>query len=292
MTGVYPYARYDLNARVSAWALGGAGWGELTLERKRGRAMPTDFSMRLGAAGLTGRVLDGTGASGLAVNLRSDALWVETKTERTRDLVATEGQATRLRVVIQGERVFASESGATFTPSVELGLRHDAGDAETGAGVEAGAGLRYSAGRLSVEGSLRALLAHESSGYEEWGASGALALNPSPSGRGLSLRLSPTWGATGSAAERLWGAHDARALAPYGSEGSADARLESEIAYGLGFAKGHALVTPYAGATLGEGAARTLRAGTRWTLGEDAALAVEGTRGTESTLHLRGSLRF
>ena len=63
----------------------------------------------------------------------------------------------------------------------------------------------------------------------------------------------------------------------------------SEIGHGLGF---RALVTPHAGATLGEGAARTLRAWARWTLGEEAAVALEGTRSTESALHLHGSLRF
>ena len=30
------------------------------------------------------------------------------------DLVATEGDVTRLRIILRGERVFVSESGATF----------------------------------------------------------------------------------------------------------------------------------------------------------------------------------
>lgn len=51
LTEAYPYARLDLNARVSAWALAGARAGELTLECKDGRAMPADFSMRMGAVG-------------------------------------------------------------------------------------------------------------------------------------------------------------------------------------------------------------------------------------------------
>ena len=33
LTGVYPYAKLDLNTRVSAWALAGAGSGKLTLSR-------------------------------------------------------------------------------------------------------------------------------------------------------------------------------------------------------------------------------------------------------------------
>ena len=38
LTGVYPYARIDLNARVSAWALAGAGSGELTLHQEGGES--------------------------------------------------------------------------------------------------------------------------------------------------------------------------------------------------------------------------------------------------------------
>ena len=34
LTGVYPYARVDLNRQVSAWALAGAGSGELTLHQE------------------------------------------------------------------------------------------------------------------------------------------------------------------------------------------------------------------------------------------------------------------
>ena len=53
---------------------------------------------------------------------------------------------------MQGERVFEAGNGATFTPSAEIGLRHDGGDAETGTGVEIGGGLRYIAGALTIEG--------------------------------------------------------------------------------------------------------------------------------------------
>ena len=61
LTGVYPYARVDLNRQVSAWALAGIGSGELTLHQQGGKPMPTDISMRMGAVGVKGQVLDGTG---------------------------------------------------------------------------------------------------------------------------------------------------------------------------------------------------------------------------------------
>ena len=48
LTGVYPYARVDLNAKVSAWALAGMGSGELTLRQTGKKPMPTGISMRMG----------------------------------------------------------------------------------------------------------------------------------------------------------------------------------------------------------------------------------------------------
>ena len=136
LTGVYPYARINLDARVSAWALAGAGSGSLTLKRDGRDAMKTDLSMRMGALGVQGQVLDGTGPSGMRVNLKSDAMWVGTKSARSVDMVGTQGDVLRLRLVAQGERDFVLAEQGTLTPSAELGLRHDGGDAETGMGVE------------------------------------------------------------------------------------------------------------------------------------------------------------
>ena len=297
LSGVYPYARVDLNARVSAWALAGVGSGELTLHREGQDPMPTDLSMRMGAVGVKGQVLDGTGPSGLAMNVKSDAMWVGTKSERTRDMIATEGNVTRLRLIIEGERAFDMSGGATFTPSAQMGLRHDGGDAETGTGIEVGAGLRYTIGTVTIEAQARTLVAHEASGYEEWGLSGAIRVTPSPSGRGLTLSIAPAWGQTGSAAEQLWSAHDARAFGA-DSEFEADSRLAIDAGYGFGLPGNRGVLTPYAGLALGEAGDRTVRAGTRWQLGPDVVVGLVATRQASDAsepaneLMLRAALRF
>ena len=168
-----------------------------------------------------GKVLDGTGTGRLTMNVKSDAMWVGTKSKRTNDMIATEGDVTPLRLVLEGKRTFAIVGGdmtfaivggAVFVPSGEVGLRFDGGDAETGAGVEVGAGLRYTIGSVTMEAQARTLVAHEAAGYEEWGLGGAIRVAAKPSGRGLTLSIAPAWGRTGSAAERLWSAHDATAL--------------------------------------------------------------------------------
>ena len=291
LTGVYPYARLQMSERISAWAIAGLGSGDLTLERSAGERMETDLSMRLGALGVQASLLEGTHM--LSLNLKSDALWVDMESDATQGLVATQGESTRLRLLLEGQRAFAMGESALLTPSAEIGVRLDGGDAESGAGIEAGAGLRYSAGPLSIEGSVRTLLAHEESGYEEWGASAALRLSPSASGRGLSLTLSPAWGNAASATQRLWSARDASALG-FGDEFEGRAHLDSELGYGFPLARSQALLTPYAGLALGEGGQRAWRGGARWQLGADIEARMEAThdgRGAHA-FTVQSTLRF
>ena len=58
----------------------------------------------------------------------------------------------RLRLGLEGSRAFAAGPGAMLTPTLELGLRLDGGDAETGTGVEAGFGLQYADPRPGAHG--------------------------------------------------------------------------------------------------------------------------------------------
>ena len=297
LTGVYPYARVELNAKVSAWALAGAGSGELTLHHENRKLAPADISMRMGAVGVKGQVLDGSGASGLGLNVKSDAMWVGTKSEGTNDMAASEGDVTRMRLIIEGERTFEADNGATFTPSAEIGLRHDGGDAETGTGIEIGAGLRYTVGTVTIEAEARTLIAHEAAHYEEWGASGAIRIAPSASGRGLTLSIAPAWGRTGGATERLWSAHDATTLVAE-SKFEPTGRLAVDVGYGFGLPGNRSVLTPYAGMTFGDAGERTLRTGTRWQLGPDAVLGIEGSRKAsdageaDNEVRLKAALRF
>ena len=298
LTGVYPYARLTLNPKLSAWALAGMGSGELTLRQNGKDEMPTDIEMRMGAIGVNAAVLDAADTGGLALSVKSDAMWVSTKSDATEELRSSEGDVTRLRLTLHGERPFILSGDRTLTPSGEVGLRHDAGDAETGAGIEVGAGLRYSAGAVTMEGRVRALIAHADSGYEEWGASGSIQVAPGTGGRGLTLRISPAWGATGSATERLWGARDAGELGAGATEFEAQGRVESEIGYGLALSRNRGLVTPYTALSVGEGASRTWRLGARWRVSDDVRFGLEGTREDNASdaptnaVQLRAQLRW
>ena len=274
LNGIYPYARLRLNDRVLLWGLAGAGSGDLTLVWPD-EAIDTGLGMRLGAIGVRGTLPAGRGFD-LAV--KSDALWVRTDSEAAAGLAAATAQVSRLRLILEARRTFALASGAVLAPTAQVGLRHDGGDAETGTGVEVGAGIRYTAGMLTLEGQVRTLLAHEAGGYEEWGAGGAIRLSPDASGLGPSLALLPAWGASGSAMARLWSHPEASALVQGSTAAPAPGRLDAEFGWGLPALRGRGVLTPYARVALAEGDNQSWHLGARLALAQSLNLSLEGSR--------------
>ena len=284
LSSINPYVRYQANDRLSVWGLLGYGTGDMTMTQaandNRGEIVTrTDLMMRLGAAGARGVLLEAGEDGGIDLALRGDAFLVQMESEAAANTVETKADASRLRLVLEAGRSFALGEGAVLAPALELGLRHDGGDAETGTGVEVGGRIRYTdtGSGLTVEANARTLIAHEDSGYREWGAGGSVRLGPGASGRGLSLALAPVWGTPSSGVDRLWSARDAAGLAP-GGEFEAERRLEGEVGYGLGAFGGRGVVTPYAGLGLAEAGDRTWRAGARWSLAPHLAMSLDGTR--------------
>ena len=284
LTALYPYARLSATERLDLWAVAGYGQGTMTITEDGGTPLETDITMLMGAAGVKGVVLAAPPEGGLALSVRSDVLWVRMDSDARRasaedggNLAAVDADVTRLRLIFEGSRAFAVGAAATLTPSLEVGLRHDVGDAETGTGVELGGRIVLAGAGVSVVAAARGLLVHEDAGYEEWGASASVRIDPGEPGRGLSLSVTPTWGAPVSGTERLWGAADARGLAPDG-EFEAGRRLEAEAGYGIGLIRNRGVLTPFAGLILAEDGARVWRSGARWALGPATNLALEGTR--------------
>ena len=277
LTGFYPSAWLKLNQRVSLWGLVGIGIGDMTLRQQGEAQVETDLDMRMGAFGIKGRLIGAGISSGLALAVKSDAMWVRTTTEATAALAEVRGDVTRLRLILEGSSSFRMGEGGTFTPSGEVGLRHDGGDAETGTGLEIGAGMRYVIGSVTVEGTVRTLVVHEDEGYREWGASGVIRYGRVASDRGLSLSLSPAWGNTSSASNRLWSARDASLLSNAGSFAAAG-RLEAEMGYGMDLLGTGDVFTPFATLSLEEEGRRRVRTGAMWKVAQGAALSIEGTR--------------
>ena len=282
LVSVHPYLHYALTDRLSAWGTLGYGAGGLILRPERDgapeqAAIETDIQMRMGALGLRGTVF-ANATTELA--LKSDLMWVRTASSETAGLAAVDGaDASRVRLLLTGRHRHAFATGAELTPNVELGLRYDGGDAETGAGVELGGGLRYAdpVRGLTVEARARALLAHEDGGYEEWGLSGSLQLDPGRLGRGLSLRLASGWGMTDSGTDALWQQQTASGLTQ-GAGQTPQGRVKAEWAYGLDVPWTHGLLTPYGSVEMAADRRRTLRLGWRFELGQSLSLSLTGER--------------
>ncbi len=243
MTTVSPYARLTLTERVSAWGLAGLGTGDMAIPFDDGAMDPirTDLSMQLGAVGARGTLLTQDASGGMDLALKADAFFVRMESDQAANSVETEADASRGRLVLAGGQRFALSETATLRPSLELGVRHDGGDAETGTGVEVGGGAAVGGGvawsdaasGLSIEARARMLIAHADSDHEEWGASATARLDPGEHGRGLAFSLAPTIESASSATERLWGAHDARALAPDGTAFEPARGVAAEAGYGM-----------------------------------------------------------
>ena len=282
MTTVSPYARFMVNDRVSVWGLAGWGSGDMTITQAANGNQPervarTDLGMRLAGVGGWGALMRADGAGGFDLGLRADAFRVETEAEAVSNEGRTKASASRLRLALEGSRTF-DMGGGTLTPVVELGLRHDGGDAETGTGVELGARIswRDPDTGLSVEARARTLIAHEESGYREWGASASVRLAPDERGRGPSFSLTPTYGAASSGMDLIWSTRDVRGLAPQGGF-EAGRSLEGELGYGLGLFGDRFTGTPNAGFDISDSSRD-------WRIGWRLTSAVPGDPGFEVNL--------
>ena len=283
MTSIHPYLRYAVNERLDVWGVLGYGGGDVTLKPDPGATRETGTTLVMGAFGGRGLLLAAADTGGFQLATRTDAMLTRTTSDAVAGLQALEADAHRLRLVLEGTREVRWPEGRRLTPAVEIGLRHDWGDAESGFGLELGGRVQYADPRLglTIEAAVRGLLAHEDSDYGEWGASGSLRFAPDTEGQGLALTLRPTWGAAASGVAGLWSRPTTTGLALPGGPRSATGRLHAEVGYGIA-AFDTGLLTPYAGTVLAAGAARMYRVGTRleltggWTTG--VTLSLEGQR--------------
>ena len=160
-----------------------------------GPTLRADHDLRMAAMGLRGTLLEGGG--GLTLTGKTDAMAVQTASGRGRGadvgkLEPARATVTRLRLGVEVSHPVGLGGGTTLTPRLEIGVRHDGGDAETGFGLDLGGGL-------TLTDPKRGLLAHESAGSRDLGFSGALAWQQKPSSdRGAKLTLTQTIGGASS----------------------------------------------------------------------------------------------
>ena len=298
LTSFNPYVGRQMTGGMNLWAMAGYGTGEVELDDESADAQSSDLTQRMVAAGASGPLVssDEMIAGGTTnLNLKGEVAFTSADVDASGTLESMSLSAGRQRLMFEGEHVRKLDSGATFTPSLELGVRNDGGDGETGTSIEAGGALRYAdeASGLTVEGRVRTLLSHGGD-YEETGLSGLVRIAPGASGQGLALVVQPAWGRTGSGMNQLWENGVTAGVSP-----DNQARLNAEVGYGLGVAPGLGVVTPYTGLGLAGDGARSWRMGARWRLSAHGSVSLEGNRyepanddGPEHGLMVRGHLNW
>ena len=246
LTGVWPWTRYAVDERLSLWGVAGYADGSLTLEPRaadgtRAGALRTDLDLWMAAVGLRGVAVDG-GMDSPTLAVKTDAMIVRTASDAVSgtggNLAAAEAEVTRLRLGLEGSRPFRLADGSTLTPRMEIGLRRDGGDAETGFGVDIGVGLAWAdPGRgLGAELRWRGLLVHESKGFRGRGLSGSFAWEPVAGERGPRLSLTQTLGVTAQrGANALLGRKTLAGLAA-NENGRKLQQRRLEARFGYGFA--------------------------------------------------------
>ena len=272
LTAAVPYAAWRISERLDLWGAAGHGGGRMTLNTggtadrfatfppfgqptqratdstsPQGERLQTDLGWSMAALGLNGSLLGAAGA-GPKLAWQSDALWSRTTSDETEGMLAGAADVTRLRLGLAGSWMLRlGDHGVT--PKLEVGVRRDGGDAETGFGVEVGGGIGWLHPRLGLSLDLegRTLLAHEADGRRDLGFSAALAFDPNPqSRRGPKLSLRQDFG--GQATGGLDALFAANPLAErMGQE--ATGRWTAEAAWGFSTFRGRFIGAP----TLGYG---------------------------------------
>ncbi len=285
MTSVHPYLGWTSPQGLGLWATVGYGQGEIEIDDDLLAPQSSDTTLKMVAAGASGTLLsdDGLIAGGTTT--------LKLKGEGALSRIELEGNGLqinpltadiqRLRLSLEGSHAHELASGASLTPALEVGVRHDGGDGVTGNGYELGGSLRYfdPSNGVTLEGHGRVLLAHEDE-YEEWGVGGLVRVDPGPSGHGLSLSMALVYGDATSGTARLWDQDVAELATDDGAvnDNVPQMRLDGELGYGFGALGGHGLLTPYGGFSLAGEGSRRYRIGIRFEIAPAFDLSFEGAR--------------
>ena len=247
LTAVHPYVHWSPREGLGLWGMMGLGRGTADLDLGADRK---EMGIDLRMAAFGGRnELAQVGSVDLA--LKGDAFVASIGSEAVSGLRSVRGDTRRTRLMLEGSRTLQVSPESRLTPSVEVGVRLDGGDAETGAGMEMAGSLSYlhQPTGLSVEARGHWLAAHQAQDFRERGFGVTVRLDPGADGTGLSLQVSPAWGAQSSGAGTMWnnqGMMGAGSAAGRGEElGWLPGWTQGEVGYGMTTWGGRGLLTPF-----------------------------------------------
>ena len=241
LTAFSPYVRYQPSDEASIWGAVSIGSGEVEIVGGADNAT-SDLESDLFLIGGR-RAISEMGMMKLAI--RGDFAAANLSTD-SGDAIADglDVGVNRARGVL--EATFSTDE--SFQPFIDVGIRNDGGDGDTGTGFEVAGGIRIDTDTIDIEARAHTLASHGADDYEENGFSILARVNPaSSSGEGFAMELAPRWGATYSNSSMIWNLeqqHRAqhRNLGIEPEEGFA---LGSRMSYGIAVANDQYLITPF-----------------------------------------------
>ena len=202
LASVMPYFHWTPRDDLGVWGMLGFGSGDAEyLDDDGGMPEDPDVSMRMIGFGVRG-AFSGPWQGGVESTWKASAFAVEMDyDDGVADVESGDVTSHRLRFALEGRMPGeVSENGGRLTPSWEVGLRLDDGDAEAAnGGADVGLGLDYSNPNsgLRIRARGRYLAATSEEDFDEWSASLSAQFDPGVQGRGVTFSMDPVWKADG-----------------------------------------------------------------------------------------------
>ncbi len=254
VTSAHPYMAW-LSGDVKLWGSAGYGRGNLAIE-ENDVISTTDTDLLSLLMGVEKPLSQASG-----VSVKSDIVLVHTRINESARIAEQDIASQRLRLLLEVDDEYHLGTGGVFNQVAGIGLRYDGGDGDTGAGVELSMTMHYDnpITGLAMWSQTRTLLGRDD--YKEWGVQGVISLDSGADERGLSFKLSPSYGNTDSRMSEIW-RHGLLDSDDRGGNHDDGVRMDAYLGYGLSAPDGHGLLLPYAEMTLGD--SRSYRLGLHW----------------------------
>ena len=184
---VIPYASVDITNATRFWTMLGMGRGTIEIADTR-YAEVSPLRTKLW---LIGSRQDLSRYRNIEFAIRVDhaRLALGTRTDST-SMSRLRSSIERSRVGMQATVEVASQLGS-FTPSLDIGMRHDGGAYALGNGLEAAIGLRWQLRALTLETTTRSI---RTGSTIQNSTSMLVGMKPNVRGTGLTFTVEPKWG--------------------------------------------------------------------------------------------------
>ena len=291
LSGLHPYINWRFG-ETNLWASLGYGEGDVTITPENQTQVKAVSDVNLVALGVG--VSDEINPR-LQLRLEARAAEIDIEGNDERTILQQDLDTNTARVLVKWHDANTRlDNRAAF---VEIGLRHDDGDGDTGAAMETALGWNYLGRHTTLEAGAHGLFGRKN--YNEWGAYGNFRVSGGVDGQGFALRIRPSYGEEAGEFGRVWNAESFDDIDA--GDDSVDAnyawRTESRLSYGIQSAGG--LVVPFFDAVTANSASDDIyRLGVDWSPHRYFDLNLTGERrlnnddADEQRIFVQGAVKF